>query len=211
MARPKRTKQCRTCGATFVTAAGFADCNPCRYAKSGKSKTCISCGAPVDNRSESSECRQCWTTSRSGDKAASWKGGRTIHKPSGYVLVKDPDHPNARSDGYVREHVKVASETIGRPLYAHEDVHHINHDKTDNRPENLMVLTRAEHTRLHQHERTGTRPLTDADRDRIVSVASANGYPPGRRGRSGNGWAQALADEYGVAIGTIYRAARGFR
>lgn len=33
-----------------------------------------------------------------------------------------------------------------RPDY---DVHHLNFDKQDNRPENLRVLTRAEHTELH--------------------------------------------------------------
>ncbi len=36
-----------------------------------------------------------------------------------------------------------------RPLTADEVVHHINGDKTDNRIENLQLMTNAEHTIMH--------------------------------------------------------------
>lgn len=70
-----------------------------------------------------------------------WKGGR-ISSSTGYIYIK--------IDGKeVGEHVLVAEKKIGRRLEADEVVHHINGDKTDNRPENLQVMTNSEHVKLH--------------------------------------------------------------
>lgn len=62
--------------------------------------------------------------SRKGETHPSWEGGR--HTDSkGYVNVYCPRHPNARSSGYVREHVLVMSEHLGRALDTrYELVHH---------------------------------------------------------------------------------------
>lgn len=80
-----------------------------------------------------------------------WKGGRFIHK-TGYVYIHKPEHPSSNRDGYVLEHRYVMEAQIGRYLYAHEHVHHINGDKADNRLENLVVLTKKAHHKLHAGE-----------------------------------------------------------
>lgn len=72
-----------------------------------------------------------------GVESYNWKGGK-IEK-EGYVLVYKPDHPNAKSNGYIGEHRYVMSEHLGRPLSRDENVHHINGDKKDNRLGNLEL------------------------------------------------------------------------
>ena len=48
------------------------------------------------------------------------------------------------------EHVVKMEQAIGRPLRAGECVHHINQCKTDNRLENLQLMTVSEHIKLHR-------------------------------------------------------------
>lgn len=47
------------------------------------------------------------------------------------------------------EHRWVMEQVLGRPLRSDEQVHHKNHDRLDNRPENLEVVTSAEHGKRH--------------------------------------------------------------
>jgi hypothetical protein len=50
---------------------------------------------------------------------------------------------------YKLEHRMVVEASIGRPLRSDEEVHHINGDKLDNRPENLKVVNPTEHQAIH--------------------------------------------------------------
>ncbi len=95
-------------------------------------------------RGRSKSCGCARSSTMRGPGNCNWKGGRTTH-PTGYIHVRDWDHPNADHRGYVLEHVKVISEIIGRPLRKGEIVHHKNGQRDDNRPENLELCVRKAH------------------------------------------------------------------
>lgn len=69
-------------------------------------------------------------------------GTKRIHKQSGRTEIKT-EH------GFIREHIYIIEKMIGRKLHHHECVHHIDHDKTNNDPSNLRLMTISEHTILH--------------------------------------------------------------
>jgi hypothetical protein len=83
-----------------------------------------------------------------GERHWSWRGGRFVDR-GGYVRVRCPQHPNANRNGYVLEHRKVAADALGRPLLSTEEVHHIDGNKQNNAPANLLVVPRGKHQKLH--------------------------------------------------------------
>lgn len=67
-----------------------------------------------------------------------------------YLAIPCKDH--ARSiEGYVYKHVIVAEKKLGRPLKLLETVHHIDENKDNNSPENLIVFkSHNDHMRFHK-------------------------------------------------------------
>jgi len=63
----------------------------------------------------------------------SWSG------PNGYRFVYAKDHPNAPKSNQMYEHIVVMEKKLGRFLSNEEVVHHIDGDRSNNHPNNLMV------------------------------------------------------------------------
>ena len=82
-----------------------------------------------------------------GPSSHFWRGGKKIS--CGYVLLKRPDHPLAGAYGYVPEHRLVYEEYYKCCLLPWIDIHHKNKQKDDNRIENLIPMTKSEHTIHH--------------------------------------------------------------
>lgn len=83
--------------------------------------------------------------SKTGEKHPGWKGGKYTNY-AGYMYIYKPTHPFATKTGYVREHRLVMEAFVGRYLTETEVIHHKNHNKKDNRIENLILFeTHAKH------------------------------------------------------------------
>lgn len=94
-----------------------------------------------------------------GPANASYKADKII-SAHGYVYIYAPEHPFADKSGRIREHRLVAEQFLltescmvvinGKAYLNPEyDVHHIDEDKTNNEPANLIILSRARHSKLH--------------------------------------------------------------
>lgn len=76
-------------------------------------------------------------------------------KTLGYIYCIDKESPYANKQGKVYQHHYIICELIGRKLEPDECVHHIDRDRANNDPSNLLLLTKSEHSKLHQFEDNG--------------------------------------------------------
>ena len=76
------------------------------------------------------------------------------NKPEGLYFNKILGYFEVRTGVYTKKmyHRFIMENYLGRKLTYNEVVHHKNHDKLDNRIENLEVVTRSHHMGLHYNE-----------------------------------------------------------
>ena len=89
---------------------------------------------------------RCYRAARSGPGNPKWRGGRALK--SAYIRVRLPDHPRADSWGYVDEHVVVAERALGKHLPAGAVVHHVDVNRRNNAPTNLVICQDAAYHKL---------------------------------------------------------------
>lgn len=151
----KEKKYCLVCGKELEHRRNKCCSNKCAGILKRKFETrkCEWCGCEVTkNRTQfgkrtfcSKYCLAKWQSENTrGENSSRWKGGKIDQ--NGYWFIKQPD------GSYKQEHIIVAEKTLGRILEKDEVVHHINKNKKDNRPDNLTVLSRKEHIRIHKND-----------------------------------------------------------
>jgi len=111
--------------------------------KKGKCKICNKNFSVKKSRTLKYCSNNCRLIDIDGENNPNWKGGRII-KQDGYAYLR-------MYNTYYPEHNFVMEKHLGRKLeWPDEEVHHKNSNKTDNRIENLELMSRKKHRRLHK-------------------------------------------------------------
>ncbi len=152
----RKNKTCPVCRKEFNHRGRNRCCSTkCAgiFKRKFETRQCEWCGESVSrNRTQfkehtfcSMECCAKWQAENTRcENASRWNGGKIDQ--NGYWFIKQPD------GSYKQKHIMVAEKMLGRTLEKDEVVHHINKNKKDNRPDNLVVLSRKEHIQIHKKD-----------------------------------------------------------
>lgn len=148
---------CKNCGNTFrrrrsTTKFCSSECaQQYRHKKGSSTLSCDYCGKPFervnchirDRNFCSKQCLWKWQSEHIvADNHPNWAGGK--YHQDGYIFVHLDD------GSVMAEHRYVMEKALGRKLLPSEIVHHIDLNKQNNDVSNLMVLSRAEHAKIHE-------------------------------------------------------------
>lgn len=101
------------------------------------------------------------------DRQGRWSGDRKIIASTGYVKIRvGKTHPLADPNGYAYEHLVVWCSAGNERPAAGFLLHHRNEVRSDNRIENLALISRPDHNRLHASPR-------DPKTGRLMKAAGA--------------------------------------
>ena len=83
-----------------------------------------------------------------------YKDRKKVYK-NGYIVVEMPEHPRAFDTGTgiigIYEHILIAEQfVVDRAIKEGEVVHHLDCQRDNNSPNNLLVLSSAMHCKLHK-------------------------------------------------------------
>lgn len=162
--RPKRASiytKCRHCGKMFVAKPTELIRNRAIYCskscytlhtRENSQTNCAICGDKFHKKSiKNIFCsRQCFL--KSAGKGIIKYNRKQILDSKGYRLVLIPNDDFFSSMAYMRhvpEHRLVMAKHLGRCLQKWELVHHKNGEKSDNRIENLELVSRIDHIQAH--------------------------------------------------------------
>lgn len=152
-------RKCKECGLEFIAKKQPNEfcSNKCAAKHRSKDKVqiikCLNCGSEIkkpnchikEHNFCSKKCMNEYVV-KAGLRAAAnhpnWNGGN--HYQDGYLFKR------VAKGSYRGEHRIIVEDVLGRELTNEEIIHHADGNKLNNSPDNLKVVTRAEHIEIHR-------------------------------------------------------------